>query len=106
MRWVVVLHCVADQTRDDANVSSRSPETIIARRNGALSVPGVFSIRSVRQTVHEVVDAQLVRFVGLIDGTKSLARPFPELRDVGVVVDDDLEPLALIVVLVHTTKGR
>src|SRR6266850_5188068 len=58
----------------------------------------------VRQTVHEVVDAQLVRLVGLIDGTKSLARPFPELRDIGVVVDDDLEPLARIVVLIYPAE--
>src|SRR6185503_7953165 len=52
-----------------------------------------------RHPVDDVVDAELVRFVRLIDRPQPDARPLPELRDVGVVVHDHLQPLARLVVL-------
>ena len=58
-----------------------------------------------RQPVNDVVDAQFVGFVGVVDWPESGAGPFPELRDVGVVVDDHLQPLGRIVVFEHAAKN-
>src|SRR5207248_10125367 len=62
--------------------------------------------RSMRHAVDEVIDAELVRFVRLIDRAKAGARPLPELRHVGVVVDDDLQALVRVVVLEHAPEDR
>src|SRR5215831_6746246 len=59
---------------------------------------------SVRQPVHDVVHAQLVGFVRVVDRTQAGTGPLPELRDVGVVVDDHLEPLCRIVVFVDAAE--
>src|SRR2546423_13946582 len=55
---------------------------------------------SVRQPVDQIIHAELVRLVGLIERPEAAAGPLPELRHVGVVVDDRHQPLARIVVLV------
>src|SRR5581483_1606126 len=50
-------------------------------------------LRLVGQAVVDVVHAELVRLVRLVDRAQSGARPLPELRHVGVVVDDHLQAL-------------
>ena len=59
-----------------------------------------------RHAVEEIVHAELVRLVGVVHRPQSAAGPFPELRDVGVVVDDHDEPLLRIVVLVDAFENR
>src|SRR5689334_22540041 len=49
---------------------------------------------SMRQGVDQVVDSELVRLVGLVERPQTKPRPLPELRHVGVVVDDRHQPLA------------
>ena len=51
------------------------------------------------KAVDQVIHAELVRLVGLIEWAQAAAGPLPELRDVGVVVDDGHQPLAAIVIL-------
>src|SRR5262245_42256504 len=64
------------------------------------------SPRSVRHPVNEIVDPEFVRLVRVVEGTQPTARPFPELRDVGVVVFNHHEALAWIVVLEQPAKHR
>src|SRR5437764_4590471 len=52
----------------------------------------------VREAVDQVIHAELVRLIRLIEGPQSAAGPLPELRDIGVVVDDRHQTLAGIVV--------
>ena len=61
---------------------------------------------SVRQAVEQVVHAKLVGLVGLVERPEPAARPLPGLRDVGVVVDDHMQPLARIVVFEDAAKDR
>src|SRR5262249_25328763 len=56
--------------------------------------------------VNDVVHAELVRFVRLVDRFESRVRPLPVLRDVGVVVDHHHDPLRRIVVLVDRPEYR
>src|SRR5215471_8812238 len=65
-----------------------------------------WSCRSVGETVHHVVDADLVGLVGFAHRTQPETRPLPELRDVGVVVDHHLQALGRIVVLEQPAKDR
>jgi len=58
------------------------------------------------ETVDQVIHAELIRLVGLIERTKAPAGPLPELRDVGVVVDDGHQTLASIVVLEDALENR
>src|SRR5262249_27244462 len=64
------------------------------------------ALASMAQAVDDVVDAQLVGLVRVADRPKTGAGPLPELRDVGVVVDDHLQPLAGIVVFEEPAKDR
>src|SRR6266853_3077214 len=84
------------------------PETIVAITTHRIAEAKnlMCNVLSVRHPVHDVVHAELVGFVSLVHGPKAPSRPLPELGDVGVVVDDDLEPLAAIVVFVHTAEDR
>src|SRR3954469_18903125 len=61
---------------------------------------------SVREAVDQVIDAELVGLVGLIERAKAAAGPLPELRYVGVVVDDRHQPLGSIVVLEDALEDR
>src|SRR5947209_16598546 len=60
----------------------------------------------VRQTINDVVDTELVGFIGIVDRPQPRTRPFPELRDVGVVVDHHLQALRRIVVLEEAAEYR
>src|SRR4029079_19584814 len=61
---------------------------------------------SVRETVDHVVDADLVGLVGFADRTQPETRPLPELRHIGVVVDDHLQAFGWIVVLEQPAEDR
>src|SRR5262249_59885162 len=61
---------------------------------------------SVRQPVDQIVHAELVSLVGLIERPQAAAGPLPELGDVGVVVDDRHQPLRRVVVLVDAPEDR
>src|SRR5438034_1434631 len=54
---------------------------------------------SVCKAVDQVIHAELVRLVGLIERAQAAAGPLPKLRDVGVVINDGHQPLAPIVIL-------
>src|SRR2546422_3138782 len=56
--------------------------------------------------VHDVVDAELVRLVRLVDRFQTRIGKLPELRDVGVEVHHDQQPLGRIVVLEDATEDR
>src|SRR5215212_3133683 len=71
-----------------------------ARAGGMRSLSEPARCGSVRQTVNDIVDAEFIRLVGLVDRPKARPGPFPELRHIGVVVDDHLQTLGWIVVLV------
>src|SRR5580765_2514186 len=101
---------------DVMRATSVSRKLFVTTREGAPRVPApaVSTIRHpsrsggrlVRQAIDEVVHAELVRLVGLIEGAKAAPGPFPELRDVGVVVDDGHQPLAAVVVLEDALEDR
>src|SRR3954467_10160005 len=72
---------------------------------------GPFSLRTgtfrlVCHTVDDVVHAELVRFIRFIDWLEAGVRPFPELGNVGVVVDHHQDPLRRVVVLVDRAEDR
>src|SRR5437588_1015644 len=60
----------------------------------------------VRHPVNDVVDADFVRFIGLVDRFEAGIGPLPVLRDVGVVVDHHHDPLRRIVVLIDRPEDR
>src|SRR5262249_25603675 len=64
------------------------------------------SCGSVAETVDHVIDADLIGLVGFAHRTQPETRPLPELRDVGVVVDDHLQALGWIVVLEQPAEHR
>src|SRR5262245_18625524 len=61
---------------------------------------------SVGEAIDHVVDADLVGLIGFVHRTQPETRPLPELRDVGVVVDDHLQALRRIVVLEQPAEDR
>src|SRR5262245_56827700 len=61
---------------------------------------------SMRETVDQIIDAQLVRLVRFVERPEPSPRPFPVLRDVGVVVDHHQQPLRGIVVLEYPPENR
>src|SRR5262252_1676214 len=58
------------------------------------------------KAINQIVDAELVRLVGVVERSQAAAGPLPVLRDVGVVVDDHHQAPRRIVVLVKTSKLR
>src|SRR5439155_293343 len=56
--------------------------------------------------VDDVVNAELIRFVGFVDRLESRVRPFPVFRDVGVVVHHHHHPLIRIVALEDRPERR
>src|SRR5262245_57755898 len=61
---------------------------------------------SVSHPIHDVVDADLVRLVGLVNRFESGVGQLPVLGDVGVVVDHHHDPLRRVVVLVDRPEDR
>src|SRR5262249_45209743 len=61
---------------------------------------------SVREAVNQIVHTELVGLVRLIERAQPAARPLPELRDVGVVVDDGHQALGSIVVFEDAFEDR
>src|SRR4051794_35598136 len=59
----------------------------MAADRSVLCITSLFTM-SVCQPVDQVVHAELVGLVCLVERTEAAARPFPELGDVRVVVDD------------------
>src|SRR5262245_6419619 len=57
-------------------------------------------------SINDVVHAEPVRLVRLVDRFEAGVRPLPELRDVGVVVNHHHDPLLRIVVLVDRPEYR
>src|SRR5215510_16469856 len=88
-------------TAGEHNRARGNPKTQPPAPNPQTPTPNLQPLTSnpflVREPVHDVVDAELVGLVGVVDGTEPGAGPFPELRDIGVVVDDHLQPLGWIV---------
>src|SRR4029077_5487536 len=87
-------------------------ETLMISRGLSSRPRGLFPSRavvvrgSVSETVDHVVDADLIGLVGFAHRTQPETRPLPELRDVGVVVDDHLQALGRIVVLEQSAEDR
>src|SRR5439155_14557414 len=59
-----------------------------------------------RHAVDQIIDAQLVGFVRVVEWSETATRPLPVLGDVRVVVFDHHQPLARIVVLEQPAKHR
>ncbi len=59
---------------------------------------------SVCEAVDDVVHAELVRLIGVADRREAGAGEFPEVRDVGVEVDDRDQALGRIVVLIDAAE--
>src|ERR687890_733913 len=64
------------------------------------------TLKLVCQPVDDRVDAELIGLVGVVDRAEAAARPFPELRDVGVVADEHLQPFPRVVVLEEPAEDR
>src|SRR3982750_3999270 len=60
----------------------------------------------VSHSVHDVIDAQFVGLIRFVNRPETSRREFPEVRNIGAVVDDHHQPLLRIVVLEHTKELR
>src|SRR5262245_40768208 len=98
--------------RSASATSSADSKSVVFVVTGSLPVssPGRPSAGcrglSVRQSVHDVVHAEFICLVRFVDGFDPGIRPFPELGNIGVVIDHHHQALRRVVVFVDAAEHR